>query len=259
VATAGDTLQYRLVVTNPGEVPIPASAVEVVDEQCEPQPPELVSKEPATTPGTLDPGDEWTYRCSRDTRAPDDCEPTTVPNEASVSATVRGTTVSDDDGISTILLCPDNPVPPIPPTPGPPGPVVPPGPRPPDAGDAGKAGLIFQRAIQGCIGRRVPRVNLSGVRIASVRIYVNGRFIRGLTLDVLQRAHRPRVTLTPGQRYRIRVGVTFQLGTDSPPVTLAGRIRICARPPVACPSAVREEPGARAACAGIVRRWRRPT
>ena len=37
VATAGDTLQYRLVVTNPGEVPFPASAVEVTDEQCTPQ------------------------------------------------------------------------------------------------------------------------------------------------------------------------------------------------------------------------------
>ena len=167
--------------------------------------------------------------------------------------------------ISTILLCPDNPVPPIPPDlrARVPGPVVPPGPRPPDAGGAGTAGLIFKRAIQGCIGSRVPRVNLSGVRISRVQIYVDGRFIRGLTLRVLQRRQRARVTLAPGQRYRIRVRVTFQPGTGSPPVTFIGASSGPARrPPAACPSAsAASEPGARIACASsaVVRRWRRPT
>jgi hypothetical protein len=34
------------------------------------------------------------------------------------------------------------------------------------------------------------------------------------------------VTLAPG-RYRVTARVTFQRGTDSPPVTLAGVIRSC--------------------------------
>ncbi len=264
VAMAGDALPYRLIVRNVGDVSFAADRVKVTDEQCD-NPPRRVSPIEDQTPGMLDPGDRWLYRCRNSTApAGDDCEPTRVLNEAEVRARARGRTVSDDTTFPTILLCPDNPVPPIPPippTPGPePEPVVPPGPTPPDAGSAGIAGLIFERTVQGCIGRRVPRVNLSGVRIASVRIYVDGRFIRGLTLKVLQRRHRPRVTLAPGQRYRIRVRVTFQRGTDSPPVTLIGTIRTCARPPAACPSGA-SEPGARVACASsaVLRRWRRPT
>jgi hypothetical protein len=260
VATAGDTLRYRLVVTNPGDVPFAASAVRVTDERCD-DPPELVSKSDDPTPDTLDPDDEWIYRCSQSTPRPgDDCDPTRVPNEAIVTGTRLGVTVSDDDNISTILLCPDNPVPPIPPTPGPdPGPVVPPGPTPPDAGAAGTAGLIFERAIQGCIGRRVPRVDLSGVRISTVRVYVNGHLRRGLTVRTLQSETRPRVKVAPGRRYRLRVRVTFQRGTDSPPVTLTSSFRTCARPPAACPSAATER-RARVACAALpVRRWRRPT
>jgi hypothetical protein len=262
-ATAGERLQYGLQVTNPGDVPFPAAAVRVTDPQCD-DPPELTSKEGDATPGTLDPGDTWNYGCSRATASGgDDCEPRRVSNTGTVTGTVTGTTVQDDDSIETILLCPDHPVPPIPPTPGPgPGPVDPPGPRPPDAGEAGTAGLIFRRAVQGCLGSRVPRVNLRGVRISRVQIYVDGRFIRGLTLRVLQRRERARVTLAPGQRYRIRVRVTFQPGTDSPPVSFIGSFRTCIRPPAACPSAsAASEPGARIACAAsaVVRRWRRPT
>jgi hypothetical protein len=95
-----------------------------------------------------------------------------------------------------------------------------------------------------------------------VQIYMDGRFIRALTLRVLQRRERARVTLAPGQRYRIRVRVTFQPGTDSPPVTFRSIFRTCARPPTACPSAsAASRPGARIACASssAVRRWRRPT
>jgi hypothetical protein len=260
VATAGDTLQYTLLVTNLGDVPFLQSAVQVTDPQCNDQP-ERTSTGDDPSPNILNSGDRWTYRCSRATSSGgDDCEPSRVTNTASVTTG----TVEDSSTIDTILLCPDRPNPPIPPTPGPgPGPVVPPGPGPPDAGAAGTAGLIFKQAIQGCIGRRVPRVNLRGVRIASVRIYIDDRLIRNLTLRVLQRGERPRVrTLSPGRQYRIRVRVTFQRGTDSPPVAFTGRIRTCGRPPVACPSAAAAEPSARTACAAssaVVRRWRRPT
>jgi hypothetical protein len=243
IAQAGDRLQYTLYVTNPGDVAFPESAVTVTDPRCDGSP-ELDEKRRDSgadpSPDTLDPGDTWVYRCSYRTPAPGaDCEPGRVENTGEVTGTADGTTVTDDDSISTILLCPDQPPPPIPePLPGPdadgPGPVVPPGPRPPNAGAAARAGLIFEKAVAGCIRSRVPRVNLRGTNIRRVRVSVNGRLIRGLTVRTLQARLRPRVTLAPG-RYRIRVRVAFTRGSGSPSVTFAGRIRICAAqapPPV---------------------------
>jgi hypothetical protein len=232
-ATAGDTINYTLVVTNPGDVAIPASTVVVRDDNCDDLP-ELVSKGDDSTPRTLDPGDEWTYRCSHQTSAGGDCEPTRLPNTGFASGTAGGVTVNANDSISTILLCPDQPKPPIPtpppgPTPGPgPGPVVPTGPRPPNAGDAAVAGLLFKRATQGCIGARVPRVVFRGTRIMRIRVFVNGREDRRLTVRTLQRRFRPRVRVAPGT-YRIAVRVLFQRGSGTPPVTLRGRVAICGR------------------------------
>ena len=97
---------------------------------------------------------------------------------------------------------------------------------PPKAGDAAIAGLIFRDATAGCIRSRVPRVNLDGTRIASVRVFLNGQLRRGLTVRTLQRRVTPRVTVGPG-RYRLRVRVAFQRGTGSPPVTFTGVIRVC--------------------------------
>ena len=124
---------------------------------------------------------------------------------------------------------PDIPVPPEPgPAPGP-SPIVPPGPRPPNAGDAAVAGVLFARAAQGCIGTRVPRVVFHGTRIRRVRVFVNGREDRRLTVRTLQRlVLRPRVRLGPGS-YGVRVRVAFQRGSGTPPLTLRGRIAICGR------------------------------
>jgi hypothetical protein len=241
IAEAGDRLRYTLYVTNPGDVAFPESAVRVTDPRCD-APPELDERRRDSgadpSPETLDPGETWVYHCSYRTPAPGaDCEPGRVPNTGTV--TVDGTTLQDSDSIETILLCPDQPPPPIPePLPGPDpdgaGPVVPPGPPPPNAGAAARAGLIFERAIAGCIRSRVPLVDLRGTNIRRVRVSVNGRLIRGLTVRTLQARLRPRVTLAPG-RYRIRVRVAFTRGSGSPSVTFAGRIRICAAqapPPV---------------------------
>jgi len=71
-------------------------------------------------------------------------------------------------------------------------------------------------------------VNLAGTRIASVRVFVNGRLNRGLTLKSIQARVTPRVTLRPGRRYRVTARVTFQRGTGSPPVTLTTVVRVCA-------------------------------
>lgn len=239
-AVAGDTLRYTLYVTNPGFVPFPAASVRVTDAACE-APPQLVAKAsaagPDASPGTLDPGDTWTFACSRRTTATAEC-PAFVPNTATVTGTAGGATVTDRVTIETVLECPPTPPGPQPPGPQPPGPptpptpVVPPGPKPPEAGDAARAGFLFREATRRCIRTRVPRVIFEGTRIARVEVFVNGQLRRRLTMQSLQRRVTPRVLLPPG-RYRLSVRVTFQRGTGSPPVTFRRVIRICgaSRPP----------------------------
>jgi hypothetical protein len=240
-AMAGETLRYTLYVTNPGFVPFPAASVRVTDPNCD-DPPELVGKGPDATPGTLDPGDTWTYSCSRKTTASADCAASLVPNTAAVTGAAGGVSVSDEVSIATSLTCPPTPPtpqppapqPPAPQPPAPPSPLVPPGPKPPNAGDAARAGFLFRQATRGCIRGRVPRLNFQGTRIARVHVFVNGNLRRRLTIQTLQRRVTPRVTLPPGG-YRLAVRVTFQRGTGSPRVTFRSRIRICAakaaRPP----------------------------
>jgi hypothetical protein len=244
-AVAGETLRYTLYVTNPGYLPFPAASVRVTDPNCD-NPPELVGKGPDATPRTLDPGDTWTYSCSRKTTASADCTPSVVPNTATVTGEAGGVSVSDKASIATSLRCPPTPPtpqpPPQPPAPqppppqalAPPSPLVPPGPKPPDAGDAATAGILFRQATRGCIRGRVPRLSFQGTRVARVQVFVNGNLRRRFTLQTLQRRVTPRVSLSPGN-YRLSVRVTFQRGTGSPPVTFRRRIRICAakaaRPP----------------------------
>jgi hypothetical protein len=252
VATAGDTLRYTLVVTNPGDLPFPAASVRVEDPNCD-DPPALVSKNGDSSPGTLDPGDTWTYSCSKKTTAGADCVPSVVPNVATVTGTTPGP-VSDSSNIVTTLLCPPKPPEPEPepgpgPGPGPqpplprplppepPSPIRPPGPTPPDSGDAAVAGAFFRQITTGCIRGRVPRVNLEGTRASRVRVQVNDRVVRGVTVRALQRRLDQRVTLAPpGRKYRLQIRVTFQPGTGSPAVVFRATIRICsaaraARPP----------------------------
>jgi hypothetical protein len=245
VAVAGDRLRYALLLTNPGEVPFPADAVVVTDEQCD-NPPRLVSKRGDDTPETLDPGDGWIYRCSRATAAGADCEPDTVENAGVVTATAGDRTVTDDDAITTLLLCPEEPgtgesdepgpappaplppglVPYDPPGPAPPrdpdvpGPVSPAGPTPPRAGAAGRARFEVGPAT------RTPRVTVSGTRISRARILVNRRLRRTLHLRILQRRVRTRITLAPG-RHRVTARVAFELGSGTPPVSLTRTVRIC--------------------------------
>jgi hypothetical protein len=106
--------------------------------------------------------------------------------------------------------------------------VVPPGPAPPDAGDAAVAGGLFRKATAACLRTRAPRVQFQGTRIARVQVYVDGRLRRALTVHSLQSRLTPHVTLRPGS-YSVKVRVTFQRGTGSPPATRTTRIRICAR------------------------------
>jgi uncharacterized repeat protein (TIGR01451 family) len=254
IVEAGDTITYTLDVTNPGRVSFAAADVHVTDSRCDDDP-ELVEKQhvdesgelvPDDSPDTLDQDDVWTYRCTHKTPAAgDDCQAHRVRNTAEVEGTANEQTVTSSDEKEVAVLCPDRPVPPGPEPPGPeppPGPQPPgpgpgpppPAPRPPDADSAGQAGAgaLFRTAIRGCIGRRVPRVNFTGTKVARIAVFVNGRLRRNLTVQTLQRRVTPRVTVAPGRRYGIAVRVTFQRGSGTPPVTLRGTFRTCpAGPP----------------------------
>jgi uncharacterized repeat protein (TIGR01451 family) len=248
LATAGDTLRYTLYVTNPGDVALPASTVQVGDRLCD-EPPELADKAQAsgddTSPASLDPGDTWTYRCAHTTAPPtSECTLSTVTNTATATATVDGTTVTDDDSITTTLNCPDEPPQPPLPTPTPPGPtppspapnpspvagasIAPSGPRPPSAGGVGVAGL---RVRGGCI-RSASQVRLVGTRIARIAVSVDGRRVSSRTLAILQRSATVLRRLFGAGRHRVTVRVTFQRGSGVRPVTLVRTLTVCesARP-----------------------------
>jgi hypothetical protein len=252
-AEAGDTLRYKLYVTNPGDLPIPASAVKVTDEACD-HPPVLTGKGGDTSPQTLDPGDTWSYSCSHRTPAPTaDCEVTAFTNRATAAGTVGGITVSDDGSLTTTLTCPDQPPePPLPPTPVPePGPTpmpvpplpgsgpsleppfVPPGPAPPDAGEAGIAGVTASSAR--CI-TRASQVQLTGQRMSRITVSVDGRQIATRTLRLLQRRAIPLTRVFSPGRHRLTIRVNFEPGAGTQPVTLTRTITVCGRtsrvPPV---------------------------
>jgi len=259
IASAGDTLHFTMLVTNPGSVPFPEDQVTVTDTGCD-DTPKLGDKSDGSgddeSPGTLDPGDVWTYTCSRKTEDPGgDCQLTVVHNTATASGSTGDTATST---IETTLLCPDipppdppdpeppnpeppNPEPPLPPQPSPqeplapvvpgqvrrPGAVRPPGPAPPLAGAAGVAGLQSSKLAR-CV-TRVPRIRIRGARIGRVRVFVDGRLVRRIRGGPLQR----RITIArlgrlgPG-RHRVTARVRFRLGSGTRPLILTRHFRICA-------------------------------
>jgi uncharacterized repeat protein (TIGR01451 family) len=250
ILQAGDTITYTLEVTNPGRVSFAADDVDVTDSRCD-DAPDLVDQQqldqsgelvPDGTPDTLDQDDVWIYRCTHTTPAAgDNCQAHLVRNLAEVQGTANGQPATSSDEKEVAVLCPDRPVPPGPDPPGPeppPGPQPPgpgpgpppPAPTPPDADSAGQAGVrgLFRRAIRGCIGTRVPRINFRGTKVARIAVFVNGRLRRNLTVQTLQRRVTPRVTVAPGNRYRLAVRVTFHRGSGTPSVTLRGTFRTCA-------------------------------
>ena len=248
MATAGDTLHYKLYVTNPGDVPLPRSTVHVSDDTCDSRPTLAGKAEPTarTTPrpGRLNPGDTWTYECSHKTQAPTaDCAVSTVTNTATAIGSANGTTVERQDKHTTTLNCPDQPPqPPLPtptppnptptptpspnPGPTPPAPVVAAGLTPPPAGRIGVAGL---RVGGGCVAR-VSQVRLLGTHVSLIRVSVDGRRVNRERLRILQRSATPLPRLFGPGRHRLTVRVRFEHGSSSPAITLTRTITICAAP-----------------------------
>jgi hypothetical protein len=245
LAEAGETLRYTLYVTNPGEVPFPASDVKVRDDRCD-DTPELSDKNGDTSPDTLDPGDTWTYACSHRTPEPDaDCAQAVVTNTATATGTANGSTVQDDGQLTTVLTCPEEPVdpvfpipdpgpeppfvPPLPgPAPSPDPPFVPPGPRPPDAGAAGTASVSASNVR--CVSR-ASQVQFTGERVRTIRVSVDGRRLGTQQLRLLQRRATPLTRLFAPGRHVLTIRVTYEEGSGTAPVTLRRTIVICGRAP----------------------------
>jgi hypothetical protein len=74
--------------------------------------------------------------------------------------------------------------------------------------------------------RHARRYRFGARRVARVRIFVNGRLERDVRLAPLQKRALPRFELAQG-RNRVRVRVTFQLGSGSRPVSLKRVLRVC--------------------------------
>ena len=244
LAEAGDTLRYTLYVTNPGLVAIPANGVTVTDNRCD-DPPELTTKNGDASPQTLDPGDTWTYACSHKTPAPDaDCELTAITNTATATGIVDGSTVTDDGSITTTVACPDvrqsrrsrrlrEPGPEPPPSRRcrvprrrPSRRSLPPGPGPPDAGEAGRAGVTASNVR--CI-TRASQVQLTGQRMSTIRVSVDGRRLGTREIRLLQRRVLPLNRIFSPGRHRLTIRVAFEPGSATAPATLTRTIIVCSR------------------------------
>ena len=99
-ATVGDALSYTLSVKNTGDTSFPAQQVIVTDPKCE-APPAGPHTGTDATPGSLDPGETWTYTCTAQTAG----QPAgTFVNTANVAGKdVNGRDATDTDDFPTLL------------------------------------------------------------------------------------------------------------------------------------------------------------
>ncbi|MEA2248122.1 MAG: hypothetical protein QOH46_2651 [Solirubrobacteraceae bacterium] len=168
-ATAGALLAYSLDVTNPGDMPFAAADVAVTDAKCKAAP-ALQSTNDDATPGTLNPGDRWTYTCQVQTAAGQ----TSVVNVADVKGTDENArVVTDEDSFTTTLTQPAPPSIPTPPS----TPVT-----PQSAPAQQVAGVTAtSRSARGTAALRGPR---ACPRTGTVAATVTGRQIRRVTFFV---------------------------------------------------------------------------
>jgi hypothetical protein len=211
-ADAGAILNYTLVVTNPGDVPFAAQEVVVTDPKCD-APPLLTGKAGPggaadASPGTLDPGDAWTYACSYQSEETE----TSVLNEAFVNAKdLNGRPASDSDDQPTTLRA---------------GEVA------PETVISGRARL---RGPSGCVvkpfravvtGRQMRRVTfyLDGKRVKSVRVK------RGRTARSTQRVtYRVRPSSMSRGVHRVTARIQYVAAARTPRRTLRFAFQRCAR------------------------------
>ena len=216
-ATAGDRVTYSLLVTNPGDVALVGQSLQIDDPQCD-APPVLEAKRrgdaPDPTPDTLDPGDAWTYTCT----VPTSAGQTTVLNRATATATdVNGRTVADSGEAGTTLA------------------------QAPVQLVLTETNTVFTgdarlRGPTACVPKRF-RVRISGTRIASVRVKIDGRTVRRWkpSAAAAQRSSNGSFSMTINAArwgdgiHRLVASVTYTAVSNTPPRTLRMTFTRCAR------------------------------
>ncbi len=204
-ATVGDILSYQLNVTNPGDTSFDADKVVVTDEQCDAGTLSGPAKNGDATPNQLNPGDTWTYTCSKTTTA-------TTSNPFVNVATVKGTdtggkVVTASDSVSTVV----NPA----------G-----GGTGPSGASSGKATLT---GTVGCVASKWSKASVSGSKIAKVTFKVNGKKVKTLTKPNVGRKYQLRVrtkSLKYGT-YKVTATVQFTTEANTKPKTLRLQFSRC--------------------------------
>jgi hypothetical protein len=201
-ATAGDVLNYTLAVTNPGDIRFASDKVVVTDPGCDDQP-TLTSKNGDATPDFLDPGDNWTYKCSHLTAAGQ----SSYLNTAKVTGTDRnGREVSDTDELPTAL-----------------GQVLP---QPEIVSGAARL-----RGPSGCV-KGPFQATVRGSRIARVTFFVDGKRFKRLTAPNGE-GTRFTVSINPRGRgfgvHRVTARVEFAAASQTKARTLRLSFQRCKR------------------------------
>jgi len=213
-ATAGDTITYTLAVSNPGPVSFPAAGVVVSDQLCAAAP-ALQSTGADASPGSLDPGDGWTYTCQVVTTAGQ----TSVPNVGVVRGTDQfGHTVEAQSPFTTTLHQTASPPPPA--SPGPGSQVLGVTSTGPQAVVAPQRGSARLSGPSGCRVRAVT-ASVTGRRIIRVTFRLDGRVVK-----VVRRARSGRWSARVVPRdlrygtHRLTATVTFAAASGTRPRTL---------------------------------------
>ena len=210
--TNGALLSYTLVVTNPGNTSFPSGEVKVTDVLCQ-EPPTLVTKNADATPGSLDPGDSWTYLCQVQTVAGQ----TQIVNTGLVTGTdTGGKVVSASDPATTLLSPPTIVVDPI---------VI-----------VSKPGLARLAGTVGCVSTKYSYAAITGSRISRVTFTVNGRKVKTLTKPNSGRRYllRYRTRFLSYGSYSVQARVVFVSASQTRAKTLHLRFFHC-RPRVIAP------------------------
>ena len=204
-ATVGDALNYTLTVTNPGDTVFPAQQVIVTDPKCE-APPAGPNTGTDATPGTLDPGDTWTYTCTAQTAG----QPAgTFVNTANVAGKdVNGRDATDTDDFPTVLqaiaVLPEPEI---------------------------VNGSARLRGPSGCV-RGPFKATVRGSRIARVTFFVDGKRFKRITAPNGEGA-RFTVSINPRGRgfgvHRVTARVEFAAASQTSTRTLRLSFQRCKR------------------------------
>jgi uncharacterized repeat protein (TIGR01451 family) len=202
-ATAGDKITYVLTVTNPGDTSLADPTVIVTDQQCNGDPVALLSKNGDASPGSLDPGDTWTYTCSLQTAAGD----TNVENHATVEGKDQLGKVVDSAAAATTVL----------------GQQVVLGARV----TPGTARLVGPTGCQA----RVFTARIRGSKIATVTFVLDGKVVKKVKNTKNAKVIQLRVNPTKLRAgvHRVVATVTFQSGSGTKPKTYRLSFQRCVK------------------------------